>query len=207
MAEAQDHMDGVELQYITLEATRGLRYAELFAVGEEWITVYNSMGLSEAPPELWDDLDLDAAAQDLQSAMVVKNGPHWWVADTSTLQFGTNEVSVGGIGYRFAAKLPAFLAKSGRLEPPLYTVVEANKAGKLVYLAGRPVYELVSPDGDVFTMQSSNVPPSEFAALPKKLTLADGWRFRSRTPDQDVVIDLDGKVKVVMDDLRNVYNQ
>ncbi len=40
----------------------------------------------------------------------------------------------------------------------------------------------------------------EFASLAEKLSPADGWAFRKRT----LVINLDGTVKVVMDDLRSV---
>ena len=196
----------VEVGEIVFEPTRGLRYAELFAVGPELITVYNSMGLSEAPPELWDALDAEAAAKQLQVGMVVKNGPHWWASDKATMRFGVDVISVGGIGFRFAAKLPAFIARSGKLTPPVYTVVETNKEGELVYMAGEPVYELVSPDGDAYVMQSSNVEPSEFVALGERLTPAPGWQFRTRTLDEDLTVELDGKVKTVMDDFRDVYN-
>ena len=189
-----------------LEPTHGLRYAELFAVGQEWITVYNSMGLSEAPPELWDALDAEAAAHQLHASTVIKNGPHWWIADKSTLQFATDEITVGGIGFRFVAKLPAFLAASGELVPPFYTVVEANKVGELVYKAGQPVYELIAPEGDAFVMQSTNVKPGDLATLGEKLHPAEGWRFRTRTLEETLTVELDGKVKTVMDDLRNVYN-
>jgi hypothetical protein len=117
-----------------------------------------------------------------------------------------DEVTVAGIGYRWCARLPAFLAKSGKLEPPFYTVVEANREGELRYQAGKPVYELLSPGGDVFVMQGSSVEPSEYATLGDTLGLADGWQFRIRTLDEDLTVSLDGKVKVVMDDFKNVYN-
>lgn len=72
---------------------------------------------------------------------VIKNGPHWWAADKTTLRYGVEEITVQGIGYRWAARLPAFLAAQGKLEPPFYTVVEANKVGSLRYFAGKPVYD------------------------------------------------------------------
>jgi hypothetical protein len=67
-----------EVEMTVFESTRGLRYAELFAVGPEWIEVYNSTGLSEAPPEPWDATDPEQAAEELGAELVVKNGPHWW---------------------------------------------------------------------------------------------------------------------------------
>jgi uncharacterized membrane protein len=188
------------------EPTRGLRYCELFAVGPEWITVYNSIGLSEAPPELWDALDADAAAEQLSVGTVIKNGPHWWMADRATIRFSVEQTTVGGIGFRTVARLPAFLAKSGKLEPPFYTVVEANKRGVNVYSAGGVVYELVTPDGEPLVLQSTNVPPDELDTLGDRLNVAEGWRFRTRRLDEDLTMVMDGKVKVAMDDLHNVYN-
>ena len=69
-----------EIQSIDFDSTRALRYSELFLVGPEWIDVLNSIGLSEAPPELWDATDPAAAAEQLEVGTVIKNGPHWWAA-------------------------------------------------------------------------------------------------------------------------------
>lgn len=206
MAGAGDITGQGGVQDMAFESTRGLRYAELFAVGPEWITVYNSIGLSEARPELWDTLDAEAAAQQLGAGLVVKNGPHWWMSDKLTVRFGVDVTTVGGIGFRTVARLPAFIAKSGKLEPPFYTVVEADKEGVNVYSAGQLVYELVFSDGVAFVMQSSSMPPGELAALGGRLTPAEGWRFRTRTLGEELTLTMDGKVKVVMDELRNVYN-
>lgn len=207
MAEGEGvTMPDEDAEDVVFPQTRGLRYAELFAIGEELILVYNSMGLSEAPPELWDALDADAAAKQLGAAAVIKNGPHWWLADSSTLQYGIDRVSVGGIGFRTVARLPAFIARSGKLAPPQYEAVETHKTGELRYLAGQPVYELVSPDGDVFVMQSSNLEPDELASLDQRLNPSAGWQSRTRVADSDLTIVMSGSVMTVMDEFRNVYN-
>ena len=153
----------VTIREIVFEPARGLRYAELFAVGPELITVYNSMGLSEAPPEVWDALDAEAAATQLQVGMVVKNGPHWWVSDKATMRFGEEPVTVGGIGFRFAAKLPAFVARSGKLTPPVYEVVETTRRASSCTRPASPSTSSISPGGDAFVMQSTNIEPSELA--------------------------------------------
>ena len=101
-----------------------------------------------------------------------------------SLKFASDSTEVQGIGYRFCAKLPAFLAKSGSLEPPFYTVVEANKEGELRYQAGKPVYELVSPDGEAFVMQGSAVDPAQFGTLGDDLDIAEGWQFRTRVLEE-----------------------
>ena len=206
MADPKDITEPGKISTLSLDHTRGLRYAELFFVGPEWITVYNSMGLSEASPELWDALDPEAAAKRFGQQAVIKNGPHWWASDALTLRFGVKPIEVDDIGFRFAARLPAALAKSGKLQPPFYTVVEAEKEGSLSYASGEPVYELVSPDGDEFVMQSMNVDPGELESLGERLSPTEGWRFRTRLLEEDLTVSLDGKVRTVMDDLRNVYN-
>ena len=206
MADPRDITEPGEISDLSLDHTRGLRYAELFFVGPEWITVYNSMALSEAPPELWDALDPEAAAKRFRQQAAIKNGPHWWASDALTLRFGVKPIEVDDIGFRFAARLPASLAKSGKLQPPFYTVVEAEKEGSLFYAPGEPVYELVSPDGDEFVMQSMNVEPGELESLGERHSTVEGWQFRIRTLDEDLTVGLDGKVRTVMDDLRNVYN-
>lgn len=206
MAETKDTMKQGEVRDFDFEKTRALRYVELFAVGPEWITVYNSIGLSEGPPELWGALDAKAAAEQLQVGMVVKNGPHWWMADKLSLRFSVEETMVGGIGFRTAARLPAALVQSGRIEAPPYTIFESNKDGVNVYLAGGLVYELVSPDGKAFVLQSTDIPPDELGTLGERLTPAEGWQFRTRTLDEDWEIAMASPVKVVADELKNVYN-
>ena len=65
---------------------------------------------------------------------------------------------------------------------------------------------LGSPESDAFVLQSTNVAPDELATLGEDLTLAEGWQFRTRALDQDLTVPLDGKVKIAVDDLGNVYN-
>lgn len=199
-------MTDVETQMATIKDLRGVRYVELFAVGPEVITIYNSLEKSDGPPELWDPLTEEQAAAELGVSTVIKNGPNWWASDQATLRFSIDEVTVSDITYRWAADVPAFLAKAGKLEPPFYTVVAANKEGSLFYEAGKPVYELVSPDGDNFIMQSGKYGPSEWETLGDRLDVADGWEWRVRTLEEDLTTTLDGKVPVVMDNLKNVYN-
>lgn len=206
MAEAEGVPEAEELADVTIDPTRGLRYAELFAIGEELIVVYNSMGLSEAPSELWDALDAEAAAKQLGVEAVIKNGPHWWVSDKATLQYGVEVVSVGEIGFRTVARLPALVARSGKVAPPLYEVLEPHKVGELSYSAGKPVYELISPEGDAFVMQSTNIEPSELPTVGERLSPAEGWQFRTRVLDDDLTVVMEGTVKTVADDFHNIYN-
>lgn len=81
----------------------GVCVTQSFFVGSEWIAIYNSIGLSEAPTELWDVIDAQEVAQEYQAG---NNKPHWWQSDRATLEFGEDVLSISDIGFRFAAKLP-----------------------------------------------------------------------------------------------------
>lgn len=100
------------------------------------------------------------------------------------------------------------VARSGKLEPPIYTVLEANKRVVMVYSAGEPVYELISPDGETLVLQStgSDMPPDDLPTLGDRLNPPEGWQFRTRTLDEELTVTLEGKCHVAMDDFHNVYN-
>jgi hypothetical protein len=202
--EEQDITKPEFLRELTFTDARGMRYAEIAMVTPQAITIYNSSGLSEAPLDRWDALNADEIKERFHLRAVIKNGPHWWLADTATFQFG-QEHSFGGMGFRWAATLPTNLADAGGGQG--YKTFEANKRGSLAYSKGKPIYELVPPAGDTFVMQSSNLDvDDDFAKLGDRLDLPEAWQFRARTLDEDLTVSLDGKVKTVMDDLRNVYN-
>ena len=102
---------------------------------------------------------------------------------------------------------------STHFEP--YKVFQPKKGGILTYSKGKPVYELVGPDGAVYVMQAGSqvedpgMTLGSLAKLGDRLKLAPGWRYRVRTLDKDLVLDL-GKAPVVhaiSDDLRNIYNE
>jgi hypothetical protein len=98
------------LKDFTVNNTRGLRYAEIAMVGEKAITIYNSTGLSEAPPDQWNPLNAKELADTFQVHELVKNGPHWSLLDRTTFEFG-EEILFGGMGFHWAATIPAFLAQ------------------------------------------------------------------------------------------------
>lgn len=204
---ARDYSEPGPLTEFVVDPTRNLRYAELAIVGDEFVSFYNSIGLHEAPPDLWDALDADAAAKQLGAAMVVKNGPHWWASDTSRFRFGSEVIEVQGLGFRFASNLPvAIMASGGLAAGKYYQPFDAEKRLDLVYKTGKPVYELISPDSDVYLLQSTAAAMDDFDTLGDRLSPADGWSFRIRQLDEDLSYVVDEMVPTVMDDVRNVYN-
>ena len=73
-----------------------------------------------------------------------------------------------------------------------YKVFQPRKGGILTYSKGKPVYELVGPDGAVYVMQAGSqvedpgMTLGSLAKLGDRLKLAPGWTYRVRTLDKDL---------------------
>ena len=119
---------------------------------------------------------------------------------------------------RYVCTLPAAIMEgksgSGGMAER-YKVFNPKKSGAFSYFKGKPVYELVDPEGNVYVMQAGSQveDPSltleSLAAPGDRLKPAPGWKYRVRTLDQDLVFKLgEGTViHVVSGDLRNIYNR
>ncbi|HSP36905.1 MAG TPA: hypothetical protein VLR26_04045, partial [Frankiaceae bacterium] len=83
--------------------------------------------------------------------------------------------------------------------------------------AGSEVYELVSPEGIVFVMQSASLrvdPGNTVDKLPtlgERLALPEGWTYRARTLENELVMrttyDSDPPNTVMFDELENNYQR
>jgi hypothetical protein len=78
--------------------------------------------------------------------------------------------------------------------PPAYRVLVSRRTGNFTFNAGEQVHELVTPEGEVYTMFSLSLkadPNNTIENLPtlgQRLTLPAGWRYRVRTLDQQLVL-------------------
>ena len=93
-----------------------------------------------------------------------------------------------------------------------YTEVHVDRGAVFFFDAGKPVYELVSPDGTAYVMQALCVgvdPTITEASLPglgDRLSLPDGWSYRTRILDEELVVDTTATVATVLqDELENSY--
>jgi hypothetical protein len=175
----------------TITGTRDMRFGEILVVKATGIDIYNTTGVSDCPRDLWDALDLEALRKQFGALKIQKNGPHFWMMDSQTLSFG-EEATFGGIKARWGATVdPSALASAGKGPEP-YKVFMPKKTQKMVYAKGKPVYELVDPQGSVYALQAHD---EQFALdsldkLGEKLKLPDGWQFRIQIPEEDLVLDL-----------------
>jgi hypothetical protein len=201
----------VTVKTYTITGTRDLRFGEILVVKEGGIEVYNTTGLNDCPPALWDALDLEQIKKQFGARAVQKNGPHFWMMDSQTVSFG-EKVSFGGLEARWAARLdPTIVAKSAQGSEP-YHVFTPKKTQKMVYSKGRPVYELVDPDGNAYIMQAHDerFPIESLPKLGERLKkLPKGWQYRTRLLTEDLILDLgpDQTIHAVGDEFHQYYTR
>jgi len=200
----------------TFDGTRGMRFCEVWLATPEGIFMYSTTGLNDCPAAAWNALDIEKIKAQTGAQAVFKNGPHFWVSDTLIVELGATK-EFGGMKARYVGMLPAELVRgksggAGEGEP--YKVYHPKKAGKITYSKGKPVFELVGPDGASYVMQAAgalvdpNLTYESLATLGDKLKLAPGWKYHVRNLDNDLVFDFPKGtvVTAVSDDLRNIYN-
>jgi hypothetical protein len=198
---------------------RDWRYCEVIPVfrqGLDWdVEIYNTLGFNDCPEELWANLDADAMAKQYGAHLVKLNGPRHWVIDKLVGSGATEAGKIadfGGIEMREVATLQTKLWQ-GTIGDNFYAPNEVHRETVFTYNAGNMVYELTSPEGDVYMMQSYSLiaDPSltiaDLQTLGSRLKLPDGWSYQARVLDADVELTAAGLAYVVNDDLYNSYQR
>lgn len=194
---------------------RGTRYGEVIALfhreGRFEAEVYGTQMLNDCPPELWDALDADAIARELGAVAVKLNGPRHWLLDG----FGAKTAVVEPVLREFSGLTTRRIAVVELGERPgvtPYTETRVNRGAVFFFDAGKPVYELVSPDGAAYVMQAYciGVDPTltehALGSLGARLALPEGWTYRTRVLDEELVVDTtDHLATVLQDELENSY--
>jgi len=194
---------------------RGVRYGEVLAVfvrdGLFQAEVYGTQMLNDCPQELWETLDAAAIAADMGAAVVKLNGPRHWMLD--------------GLGQKVAVVEPVFRDFNGLTmrriatvdlgdDPSVQPYVErhVNRGAVFFFDAGASVYELVNPDGLAYVMQAycigvdPTLTEADLGGLGARLALPDGWTYRSRILDEELVVDTSATIATVLqDELENTY--
>ena len=192
----------------------GLRYGEVLLVrmGESGpeAAVFNSFPLNDCPAELWNALDAESIAKDNGVVAALLNGPRYWLMsgiekDTSAPQRTT---SFGGIDM-----IQQAVVQLSSMNPAPYSVNKVDRRAIFTFNAGRPVFELVDPDGQHWVMQTwsqtidKNLSLDDLPGLANRLTLSDGWSYQARTLSNPLRVDTTARdAHVIQDDLANSYS-
>ena len=198
---------------------RNQRYCEVLVGKRDWlkleVRVFNTQGLNLCPEEQWKALTKESIEKASDASFVILNGPRYWTMDEIQAAGNTvNDVkeSFGGIEMNLRATIQLSLLKQF-LGSKQFTPNEVARTTNFIYRAGSAVYELTSPGGDVYVMQSYSqiVNPSlnmkDLPVLSEQLKLPAGWTYRSRVLDQDLSLMANGIAYVLQDNLSNSYQR
>lgn len=198
-----------------IDDMRGVRYGEVLAVflrdtGLE-AEVYGTQMLNDCPQELWETLDADAIAKDMGAVFAKLNGPRYWLLDGLGSKVAVVDPvfrDFNGIQMRRIATIPL----GADFAAGAYVVRNVNRGAVFFWDAGKLVYELVDPDGRPFVMQARCVgvdfgmTEESLATLGERLALPEGWSYRTRVLDAELVIDTTATLAtVVQDEFENTY--
>lgn len=196
---------------------RNVRYCEILTMTRHGLTfdidVYNTLGLNFCPADKWQAIDATKLAKELNVSRVNLNGPRYWTLDAikasgATAQGETRTFDGLAMTHRATLNLKLWQAKAGG-----YRVNTIRRNTSYLFKAGQPVFELVSPKGDVYMMQSYAQivdPKLSYDDLPKlgsRLKMPKGWTYRTRTLDADYTLTANGTAYLVQDDLFNSYQR
>jgi hypothetical protein len=179
------------------------------------VKVFNTQGLNFCPEAQWKALTKAYIEKTFDASIVILNGPRYWTMDEIQAAGSTvNNIkeSFGGIEMNLRATIQLSLLKQ-LMGSKQYTPNEIVRTTNFVYRAGGDVYELTSPGGDVYVMQSYSqiVNPAlsmrDLPALSERLKLPAGWTYRSRVLDQELSLVANGIAYVLQDNLSNSYQK
>ena len=192
-----------------IDDVRGVRYGEVIAVfarhGHFEAEVFGTQFLNDCPQDLWDGLDASAIATELGALAVRLNGPRHWVIDG----IGQKVDILEPVRREFNGLLMRRLALIDLGDDPStspYTDKHVHRGVVFFFDSGKAVYELVSPDGCAYVMQAyclavdPTTDEASLSTLGDRLGLPDGWAYRVRTLDEELVVDTTHTVATVLQD-------
>jgi hypothetical protein len=198
---------------------RDVRYCEVIPSvqqGSNVITsVYNTLNYNYCPPNQWNNLTEATVNQQYGSQSAKLNGPRHFVMDQVSANGASttgNTFTFGGIEMGLRATLTT-QAGQPTVGDQFYTPNQVARDTVFTYLAGKPIFELVAPNADVYVMQSyaqiadKTLTIKQLPELAKKLTLPLGWSYKTVTPTQNLELNSNGLATVVNDDLYDSYQK
>jgi len=207
---------------VSVSNLRNKRYCEVLYGDRSFFTlvvrVFSTQGLNECPEDSW-RLVTDVAIKDSRKASFVRlNGPRYWMIDG--LQATGNTVnhereSFGGIEMNLRATIEVGLMQQFQLlwGDPSYRATTVHRNTTWIYKAGSPVYELISPSGEQYVMQSyaqivnPKLSITDLPTLEKQLQMPKGWSYRARLLTEDLNLVAKGAAYVLQDNLMNSYQR
>ena len=195
----------------------GARYGEIIVVtgGPFNFTghVYNTIGLNDCPEATWKSLNQQQLKKEFNARAVVLNGPRYFLMDSSSILNPGNVVSFDGLQARFLADVEIPLSNVIRGGSQPYTENTVQRTTRYLFKKGRTIYELISPQGKRYVMQSYSqiidpaLSEADLISLGSRLALPSGWSYKTKVLDQDYVMQALGTAYILQDNLKNSYQR
>ena len=198
---------------------RDVRYCEVLpsVIDGSTVTtsVYNTLGYNKCPPVQWTALTEDRVNREFGSQSAKLNGPRHFVLDgiqvSGSSQTGQT-FTFGGIemGLRATLIIPVGTPTVGN---EFYTPNQVQRDTIWIYDAGKPIFELTDPQGNVYVMQSyaqfadRTLTIEQLPNLASKLELPQGWGYKTETLSSELDLSSNGRATVVNDNLYNSYQK
>lgn len=194
---------------------RNVRYGEVLAVfsreGRFEAEVYGTQLINDCPQELWETLDANAIAADMGAIAAKLNGPRYWTLDAFGQKVAVADPVLrefNGITMRRIATVD--LGEIPKLGP--YTETKVNRGVIFFWDEGQTVHELVNPDGLAYIMQAlcigvdPTMTPESLLTLGERLALPEGWSYRTRVLEEELIVDTTATIATVLqDEFENSY--
>ncbi len=202
------------LQSGEIQNLRNQRYCEILIGRPPFLHVYNTIGLNNCPADQWNKITVPNIKKETGALFVHLNGPRYWMIDGMKHSELINpKVRVlGGIAMREAGVLKLSLLDLWAGIRP-YRSHQVHRQTTWIYQAGKPIYEIVDSQGNVYAMQSYSIQRvlQTEESLPKlgsKLHLPNGWSFRIRILQENAYLTaLNEQAIVIQDEFLNTYQQ
>lgn len=194
---------------------RDMRYCEV-VLSSGWMTfnVYNTMGLNDCPRDAWNEVDKGSIKRETGAISVILNGPRYWAMDgieNNPLVVKEEKKFKNIKMHRIATVHLNLLDVLGSFSG--YREQRVERDTTFVYDAGKRIYELVGPNGQVYVMQSystqkQTLSKKDLINLGSKLSLPKGWKFKTGILKKRARLKTEDKeAYVLQDNLMNSYQR
>jgi hypothetical protein len=165
-------------------------------------------------------LDAQQLKEQLGGDVVRLNGPRRSMYDSAiATAFDDGKVTmIGGTIPMYvygSIKIPNLGAFAGNKQAP-YSEITVQRDTQWIFNAGQPVYELVSPKGSVYVLQSASLQLNpdngveKLSTLGERLALPKGWQFRVRILEAQLIVQaISGSrpATIVLDEFENNWQR
>ncbi|MDX2198729.1 MAG: serine/threonine-protein kinase [Phycisphaerae bacterium] len=191
---------------------RGDRYGEVLLVRRKGLAaeaeVWGTQGVSEFAAKRWKMLDAEKIRAQTGAYRVILNGPRVWLPNATTgAQHSKKRAMFGELELGLVTTLNVERGQNATS----YRERTAPRTAIFTFNRGEEVYELESPDGVVYVMQSmsqtvdSDLMLDQLPTLGARLSLPRGWTYRARELEADLILAIESEAAVLQDDLKNTY--